>query len=96
MWRELRSSVCLSVRMYCKDLKPPEKNQNNTEFLIEFNKYIDSETPNHPSCECLHASITPSSLEICVFMLTGASLPGEAFAGLLLAAHSLAVAPVDL
>lgn len=44
--------LCLSVRMYCKELKPPEKNQNNTEFLIEFNRYIDNETPNHPSCEC--------------------------------------------
>lgn len=45
--------------MYCKDLKPPEKNQNNTEFLIEFNKYIDNETPNNPSCEYIQASITP-------------------------------------
>lgn len=53
--------LCLSVRMYCKELKPPEKNQNNTEFLIEFNRYIDNETPNHPSCECSdehHAIIT--------------------------------------
>lgn len=44
--------------MYCTELKPPEKNQNNTEFLIEFNRYIDSETPNHPSCEYARASIT--------------------------------------
>lgn len=51
----------MCVRMYCKDLKPPEKNQNNTEFLIEFNKYIDNETPNHPSCEYIQASIAPNA-----------------------------------
>ena len=56
--------------MYCRELKPPEKNQNNTEFLIEFNKYIDNETPNHPSCECS---------DECVFVLTNASLPVGAF-----------------
>lgn len=37
--------------MYCKDLKPPDKNKNNTEFLMEFNDYIDTKTPNHPLCE---------------------------------------------
>uniref|UniRef100_A0A8C2ZRD4 Calcium channel, voltage-dependent, alpha 2/delta subunit 1a n=1 Tax=Cyclopterus lumpus TaxID=8103 RepID=A0A8C2ZRD4_CYCLU len=35
-------------RVYCKDLKPPDKNKNNTEFLIEFNDYIDTKTPNNP------------------------------------------------
>lgn len=41
----------VSHRMYCKDLKPPDKNKNNTEFLMEFNDYIDTKTPNHPMCE---------------------------------------------
>uniref|UniRef100_A0A3B4DLM4 VWFA domain-containing protein n=1 Tax=Pygocentrus nattereri TaxID=42514 RepID=A0A3B4DLM4_PYGNA len=34
---------------YCKDLKP--QSSNNTEFLIEFNEYIDRKTPNHPLCD---------------------------------------------
>lgn len=63
--------------MYCKELKPPEKNQNNTEFLIEFNKYIDNETPNHPSCECVRRG-WGGQLEMCVLTLTKASLPGDA------------------
>uniref|UniRef100_A0A8D0CYI9 Calcium channel, voltage-dependent, alpha 2/delta subunit 1a n=1 Tax=Sander lucioperca TaxID=283035 RepID=A0A8D0CYI9_SANLU len=41
----------IAPRMYCKDLKPPDKNKNNTEFLIEFNNYIDTKTPNNPMCE---------------------------------------------
>uniref|UniRef100_A0A8D3CW96 Calcium channel, voltage-dependent, alpha 2/delta subunit 1a n=1 Tax=Scophthalmus maximus TaxID=52904 RepID=A0A8D3CW96_SCOMX len=41
----------LSHRVYCKDLKPPDKNKNNTEFLMEFNNYIDTKTPNNPMCE---------------------------------------------
>ncbi|XP_049892683.1 voltage-dependent calcium channel subunit alpha-2/delta-1-like [Epinephelus moara] len=40
----------IAPRMYCKDLKPPDKNKNNTEFLIEFNNYIDTKTPNNPMC----------------------------------------------
>nr|XP_046235041.1 voltage-dependent calcium channel subunit alpha-2/delta-1a isoform X2 [Scatophagus argus] len=39
----------IAPRMYCKDLKP-DKNKNNTEFLMEFNDYIDTKTPNHPLC----------------------------------------------
>lgn len=67
-----RSDVRLSVRMYCKDLKPPEKDQNNTEFLIEFNKYIDSETPNHPSCECVRAMHRAAVAgNVCVHANTG-------------------------
>uniref|UniRef100_A0A4W4FK55 VWFA domain-containing protein n=1 Tax=Electrophorus electricus TaxID=8005 RepID=A0A4W4FK55_ELEEL len=41
-------SCFLYRREYCKDLKP---RSNNTEFLIEFNEYIDRNTPNNPSCE---------------------------------------------
>uniref|UniRef100_A0A4W4FK60 VWFA domain-containing protein n=1 Tax=Electrophorus electricus TaxID=8005 RepID=A0A4W4FK60_ELEEL len=37
----------IAPREYCKDLKP---RSNNTEFLIEFNEYIDRNTPNNPSC----------------------------------------------
>uniref|UniRef100_A0AAQ4QN72 Calcium channel, voltage-dependent, alpha 2/delta subunit 1a n=1 Tax=Gasterosteus aculeatus aculeatus TaxID=481459 RepID=A0AAQ4QN72_GASAC len=46
------STACsgFSTRMYCKDLKLPDKNQNNTEFLMEFNDYIDTKTPNNPMC----------------------------------------------
>ncbi|XP_063761599.1 voltage-dependent calcium channel subunit alpha-2/delta-1a isoform X2 [Eleginops maclovinus] len=40
----------IAPRMYCKDLKPPDKNKNNTEFLVEFNNYIDTKTPNNPMC----------------------------------------------
>ncbi|XP_070709554.1 voltage-dependent calcium channel subunit alpha-2/delta-1-like [Pempheris klunzingeri] len=40
----------IAPRMYCKDLKPPDKNKNNTEFLMEFNNYIDTKTPNNPMC----------------------------------------------
>uniref|UniRef100_A0A3Q3MEA3 Calcium channel, voltage-dependent, alpha 2/delta subunit 1a n=1 Tax=Labrus bergylta TaxID=56723 RepID=A0A3Q3MEA3_9LABR len=40
----------IAPRVYCKDLKPPDKNSNNTEFLMEFNDYIDIKTPNNPMC----------------------------------------------
>ncbi|XP_044042293.1 voltage-dependent calcium channel subunit alpha-2/delta-1-like isoform X4 [Siniperca chuatsi] len=40
----------IAPRVYCKDLKPPDKNKNNTEFLMEFNNYIDTKTPNNPMC----------------------------------------------
>uniref|UniRef100_A0A8C7IYN9 Calcium channel, voltage-dependent, alpha 2/delta subunit 1a n=1 Tax=Oncorhynchus kisutch TaxID=8019 RepID=A0A8C7IYN9_ONCKI len=36
-----------SHREYCKDLKP---SKNNTEFLMDFNEYIDRKTPNNPLC----------------------------------------------
>uniref|UniRef100_A0A8D3E7W6 Calcium channel, voltage-dependent, alpha 2/delta subunit 1a n=1 Tax=Scophthalmus maximus TaxID=52904 RepID=A0A8D3E7W6_SCOMX len=55
-WRQICSLITLvhsflSHRVYCKDLKPPDKNKNNTEFLMEFNNYIDTKTPNNPMCE---------------------------------------------
>ncbi|XP_031439193.1 voltage-dependent calcium channel subunit alpha-2/delta-1a [Clupea harengus] len=37
----------IAQREYCTDLRP---SNNNTEFLINFNKYIDRNTPNHPLC----------------------------------------------
>lgn len=40
----------IAPRAYCKDLKPPDKNKNNIEFLMEFNEYVDTKTPNHPLC----------------------------------------------
>ncbi|KAF7664242.1 hypothetical protein LDENG_00184010 [Lucifuga dentata] len=40
----------IAPREYCKDLKPPDKNKNNSEFLKEFNDYIDTKTPNNPMC----------------------------------------------
>ncbi|XP_038150706.1 voltage-dependent calcium channel subunit alpha-2/delta-1a isoform X2 [Cyprinodon tularosa] len=40
----------IAPRMYCTDLKPPDKETNNTEFLMDFNNYIDTRTPNDPSC----------------------------------------------
>ncbi|KAL6116769.1 cacna2d1 [Pungitius sinensis] len=41
----------IAPRTYCKDLKLPDKNQNNTEFLMDFNDYIDTKTPNNPMCD---------------------------------------------
>ncbi|KAK7886149.1 hypothetical protein WMY93_025770 [Mugilogobius chulae] len=38
----------IAPREYCKDLKTPDKDTNNTEFLMEFNSYIDTQTPNNP------------------------------------------------
>uniref|UniRef100_G1U4V6 Calcium voltage-gated channel auxiliary subunit alpha2delta 1 n=1 Tax=Oryctolagus cuniculus TaxID=9986 RepID=G1U4V6_RABIT len=37
----------LAPRDYCSDLKPSD---NNTEFLLNFNEFIDRKTPNNPSC----------------------------------------------
>lgn len=74
--------------MYCKELKLPEKNQNNTEFLIQFNKYIDSETPNNPSCEYVQTRITlyitgPLTGNVCsegfVYLVTASVLVAVCF-----------------
>uniref|UniRef100_A0A3Q3B173 Calcium channel, voltage-dependent, alpha 2/delta subunit 1a n=1 Tax=Kryptolebias marmoratus TaxID=37003 RepID=A0A3Q3B173_KRYMA len=48
---DLTKSDFVSNRMYCKDLKLPDKNSNNTEFLMDFNDYIDIKTPNNPMCK---------------------------------------------
>ncbi|KAM4675264.1 voltage-dependent calcium channel subunit alpha-2/delta-1 isoform 2-T2 [Discoglossus pictus] len=37
----------LAPREYCSDLK---MSINNTEFLLNFNEFIDRKTPNNPSC----------------------------------------------
>ncbi|XP_055468612.1 voltage-dependent calcium channel subunit alpha-2/delta-1 isoform X1 [Psammomys obesus] len=37
----------IAPREYCNDLKISE---NNTEFLLNFNEFIDRKTPNNPSC----------------------------------------------
>ncbi|XP_029104605.1 voltage-dependent calcium channel subunit alpha-2/delta-1-like isoform X1 [Scleropages formosus] len=37
----------IAPREYCKDLKLSE---NNTQFLMDFNEYIDRKTPNNPTC----------------------------------------------
>uniref|UniRef100_A0A671Z3Z2 Calcium channel, voltage-dependent, alpha 2/delta subunit 1a n=1 Tax=Sparus aurata TaxID=8175 RepID=A0A671Z3Z2_SPAAU len=59
-----------SHRMYCKDLKP-DKKKNNTEFLMDFNDFIDTKTPNHPLCNVelvnrllLDAGITSELIKI--------------------------------
>ncbi|XP_013859633.1 voltage-dependent calcium channel subunit alpha-2/delta-1a isoform X2 [Austrofundulus limnaeus] len=61
----------IAPRMYCKDLKPPDKNSTNTEFLKEFNNYIDTKTPNNPMCNVelvnrllLDAGITSDLIKI--------------------------------
>uniref|UniRef100_A0A3Q3LVU5 Calcium channel, voltage-dependent, alpha 2/delta subunit 1a n=1 Tax=Mastacembelus armatus TaxID=205130 RepID=A0A3Q3LVU5_9TELE len=61
----------IAPRMYCKDLKPPDKKKNNTEFLMEFNNYIDIKTPNNPMCNVelvnrllLDAGITSDLIKI--------------------------------
>uniref|UniRef100_A0A672LZ93 Calcium voltage-gated channel auxiliary subunit alpha2delta 1 n=1 Tax=Sinocyclocheilus grahami TaxID=75366 RepID=A0A672LZ93_SINGR len=38
----------IAPREYCKDLKI---SSNNTQFLMDFNEYIDRKTPNDPLCE---------------------------------------------
>uniref|UniRef100_A0A8C1JGX6 Calcium voltage-gated channel auxiliary subunit alpha2delta 1 n=1 Tax=Cyprinus carpio TaxID=7962 RepID=A0A8C1JGX6_CYPCA len=40
----------IAPREYCKDLKV---SSNNTQFLVDFNEYIDRKTPNGPLCDCL-------------------------------------------
>lgn len=61
----------IAPRMYCKDLKPPDKEANNTEFLMDFNNYIDRKTPNDPMCNVelvnrllLDAGITSDLIKI--------------------------------
>ncbi|KAM4615175.1 voltage-dependent calcium channel subunit alpha-2/delta-1-like [Polymixia lowei] len=58
----------IAPREYCKDLKP---SKNNTEFLMEFNNYIDRKTPNNPMCNVelvnrllLDAGITSDLIKI--------------------------------
>uniref|UniRef100_A0A8C9VVR2 Calcium voltage-gated channel auxiliary subunit alpha2delta 1 n=1 Tax=Scleropages formosus TaxID=113540 RepID=A0A8C9VVR2_SCLFO len=41
------TKISPSSREYCKDLKLSE---NNTQFLMDFNEYIDRKTPNNPTC----------------------------------------------
>ncbi|KAG1953282.1 voltage-dependent calcium channel subunit alpha-2/delta-1a isoform X1 [Pimephales promelas] len=38
----------IAPRDYCTDLKA--QSDNNTQFLIDFNQYIDTKTPNNPLC----------------------------------------------
>lgn len=38
----------IAPRDYCEDLKA--QNENMTQFLIDFNEYIDVKTPNDPQC----------------------------------------------
>nr|XP_057934647.1 voltage-dependent calcium channel subunit alpha-2/delta-1-like isoform X1 [Doryrhamphus excisus] len=61
----------IAPRVYCKDLKPPGKDKSNTEFLMEFNNYIDTKTPNNPMCNVelvnrllLDAGITSGLIKI--------------------------------
>uniref|UniRef100_A0A672IVI2 Voltage-dependent calcium channel subunit alpha-2/delta-1-like n=1 Tax=Salarias fasciatus TaxID=181472 RepID=A0A672IVI2_SALFA len=35
-----------------------DKKANNTEFLMEFNMYIDTKTPNHPNCTTFQIFVT--------------------------------------
>ncbi|XP_066561315.1 voltage-dependent calcium channel subunit alpha-2/delta-1 isoform X2 [Amia ocellicauda] len=37
----------IAPREYCKDLKLSD---NNTQFLMDFNEFIDRKTPNNPTC----------------------------------------------
>ncbi|XP_072311179.1 voltage-dependent calcium channel subunit alpha-2/delta-1a [Eucyclogobius newberryi] len=61
----------IAPREYCKDLKTPDKEGNNTEFLMAFNIYIDTKTPNDPKCNVelvnrllLDAGITSDLIKI--------------------------------
>ncbi|XP_045927912.1 voltage-dependent calcium channel subunit alpha-2/delta-1a isoform X4 [Micropterus dolomieu] len=60
----------IAPRVYCKDLTL-DKNKSNTEFLMEFNNYIDTKTPNNPMCNVelvnrllLDAGITSDLIKI--------------------------------
>uniref|UniRef100_A0A3Q3FH77 Calcium channel, voltage-dependent, alpha 2/delta subunit 1a n=1 Tax=Labrus bergylta TaxID=56723 RepID=A0A3Q3FH77_9LABR len=54
----------IAPRVYCKDLKPPDKNSNNTEFLMEFNDYIDIKTPNNPMCDTFQIFVTVCFIDL--------------------------------
>ncbi|XP_036005227.1 voltage-dependent calcium channel subunit alpha-2/delta-1a [Fundulus heteroclitus] len=61
----------IAPRMYCKDLKPPDKETSNINFLMDFNNYIDTKTPNNPMCNVelvnrllLDAGITTKLIKI--------------------------------
>jgi len=43
-----KTDVLLFFREYCNDVK---KSENNTEFLLNFNEFIDRNTPSSPSCK---------------------------------------------
>uniref|UniRef100_A0A9J7XYA8 Calcium voltage-gated channel auxiliary subunit alpha2delta 1 n=1 Tax=Cyprinus carpio carpio TaxID=630221 RepID=A0A9J7XYA8_CYPCA len=49
-YRLLTDCVPFFFREYCKDLKV---SSNNTQFLVDFNEYIDRKTPNGPLCDGL-------------------------------------------
>lgn len=49
-------------RDYCNDLKISD---NNTEFLLNFNEFIDRKTPNNPSCK--YAFICNHSFTVFIF-----------------------------
>ncbi|XP_051775964.1 LOW QUALITY PROTEIN: voltage-dependent calcium channel subunit alpha-2/delta-1 [Erpetoichthys calabaricus] len=40
----------IAPRQYCKDLKMSD---NNTQFLLDFNEFIDRKTPNNPTCNAI-------------------------------------------
>lgn len=44
----MRNILTFFFRDYCNDLKISD---NNTEFLLNFNEFIDRKTPNNPSCK---------------------------------------------
>ncbi|KAM4523031.1 voltage-dependent calcium channel subunit alpha-2/delta-1a [Fundulus diaphanus] len=61
----------IAPRMYCKDLKPPDKETSNINYLMDFNNYIDTKTPNNPMCNVelvnrllLDAGITTELIKI--------------------------------
>uniref|UniRef100_A0A8C2PUS6 Calcium voltage-gated channel auxiliary subunit alpha2delta 1 n=1 Tax=Cyprinus carpio TaxID=7962 RepID=A0A8C2PUS6_CYPCA len=50
----IKQAMCEYRLEYCKDLKV---SSNNTQFLVDFNEYIDRKTPNGPLCECCLVSV---------------------------------------
>uniref|UniRef100_A0A672SMA0 Calcium voltage-gated channel auxiliary subunit alpha2delta 1 n=1 Tax=Sinocyclocheilus grahami TaxID=75366 RepID=A0A672SMA0_SINGR len=58
--------ITLFFREYCKDLKV---SFNNTQFLVDFNEYIDRKTPNGPLCECKPEHTYPSESSFSRFFL---------------------------
>uniref|UniRef100_A0A8B9JGK9 Calcium voltage-gated channel auxiliary subunit alpha2delta 1 n=1 Tax=Astyanax mexicanus TaxID=7994 RepID=A0A8B9JGK9_ASTMX len=51
----------IAPREYCQDLKITS---NNTQFLMDFNQYIDKRTPSDPMCKYIQYIILPFNLII--------------------------------
>lgn len=64
--QEIPTDQCCFFREYCKELK---LSLNNTQFLLDFNQYIDRNTPD--ACEsCIFFSV----ISLCTFVLVSCTV----------------------